>query len=110
MFCLSKRQRKIRADNEDNAPLCSTCSALHLRTILHDGVPQEHPIPLGHLTDILNKYDQCGLCRLLATAIRQTWLLDKMPGIDLTGITCALYAERCGYPKIQNKTLPVLRD
>ncbi|OAX31577.1 hypothetical protein K503DRAFT_72301, partial [Rhizopogon vinicolor AM-OR11-026] len=128
MFCLSKRQRKTRtldsslppssqiaeiptpADNEDGTPLCSTCSALHLRTILHDGVPKEHAIPLGHLTDIFNKYDQCGLCRLLATTIRQTWLLDRMPGIDLTGITCVLYAEPCGYPKIQNKTLPVLRD
>lgn len=128
MFWLSKRQRKTRTqdsslppssqtevistpvDNGDDAPLCSTCSALHLRTILHDGIAEENAVPLGHLTDILNKYNQCGLCGLVASVIRSMWQLDKLPGVDLTGITCILYAEHCGYPKIQNKTLPVLRD
>jgi hypothetical protein len=129
MFCLSKRQRKTHtihsslppssqieqiptsADNDDSAPLCSTCSALNIRAILHDGILEENAVPLGHITDVLNKFDQCGLCRLITTVIRSTWQLDKRRGTDLTGITCTLYAERCGYPKkIQNKTSPAPRE
>ena len=125
MFCLSKRRQKNESslpprsqneeiptpiDNERDAPLCSTCSAIHLRNILYNGLPQESAVPLGHITDIFQKYDQCGLCRLVATVIRRKWQLDRLPDINLTGITCALYAERCGYPKIQNRTLPVTRD
>ncbi|OJA13928.1 hypothetical protein AZE42_01330, partial [Rhizopogon vesiculosus] len=88
--------RRSQRKHEDDDPLCSTCSTLDLHAILKDGIPREHAVPLGHLTDILNKHDQCGLCRLMATLIRRLWQLDKHPGVDLGGITCAMYAEACG--------------
>ncbi|OAX35137.1 HET-domain-containing protein [Rhizopogon vinicolor AM-OR11-026] len=107
MFCLSKRQRRTRAKessldpipssgtkeipNEDDAPLCSVCSALDLRTILQYGVPRKHAIFLGQLTDILDKYDKCGLCRLVTTVVRRQWQLSELPDLDLAEITCALY-------------------
>ncbi|KAJ8585794.1 HET-domain-containing protein [Rhizopogon salebrosus TDB-379] len=82
--------------NDDDAPLCSVCSALDLRAMLHDGVLKERALPLGLLTDIFDKHDQCGLCRLMAIVIRRNWYLDKRPGINIAGITCALYADACG--------------
>ncbi|OJA13926.1 hypothetical protein AZE42_01332 [Rhizopogon vesiculosus] len=81
MFSLSKRRRTWTKD-EDDEDLCSTCSALDLRAILKDSIPQEHAVPLGHLTDILNKQDQYGLCRLIATLIRRLWQLDNNPNVD----------------------------
>lgn len=126
MSCLHRRRRKTRTVDsslhpipsnhtpeippENDAPLCSTCSSLDLRTILHDGVQKEHAIPLGHLTDILDKSNQCGLCNLVAIILRRTWHLDELPGIDITGITCALYASACGYPRIPDYVYPILRD
>ncbi|KAG1840625.1 heterokaryon incompatibility protein-domain-containing protein [Suillus subluteus] len=126
MFCLHRRRRKTRTENpslhpilsnhtpeippENDAPLCSTCSSLNLHTILHDGVQKEHAIPLGHLTDILDKSNQCGLCNLVAIVIRRAWHLDKLPGIDIADITCALYARECGYPRIPDYVSPVFRD
>ncbi|KAJ8593629.1 HET-domain-containing protein, partial [Rhizopogon salebrosus TDB-379] len=100
------------------APLCSTCSALDIRAILHDGVPQTRALPLGHLTDILNKQNQCGLCRLIAFVIRRSWRLDDKPEIDIAGITCALYAEEItvlnvgdrGDPRTSGSAPPVRRD
>lgn len=86
----------MHTDNEDDEPLCSTCSTLDLCAILHDGIPRDHAVPLGHLTDILNKNDQCGLCCLIVALIRHSWQLDNHPGIDLGGITCTLHAEACG--------------
>ncbi|KAJ8583923.1 HET-domain-containing protein [Rhizopogon salebrosus TDB-379] len=88
--------RRTRTKDDDDDPLCSTCSALNLHNILRDGISQEHAVPIGHLTDIFNKHDQCGLCRLITTLIRRLWQLDNYPGIDLGGITCGLYAEACG--------------
>jgi hypothetical protein len=96
--------------NDDDAPLCSVCSALDLRAMLHDGVLKECALSLGLLTDILDKHDQCGLCRLIAIVIRRNWYLDKKPGIDIAGITCALYADACGDLNIPGGVSPVRRD
>ncbi|KAJ8584842.1 hypothetical protein M405DRAFT_826103 [Rhizopogon salebrosus TDB-379] len=59
--------------DEDDEPLCSTCSALGLCSILCDGVPEKHALPLGYLTDILssNEREQCKLCRPIAIRIRR---------------------------------------
>jgi len=78
----------------------------------------ESALPLGHLIDILNKYDECGLCRLIAILIRRSWNLDKMPNINITGITCGLYAEyiavldveECVDLHIPSSALPAHRD
>ncbi|OJA14029.1 hypothetical protein AZE42_06470, partial [Rhizopogon vesiculosus] len=110
IFCISKRQRRTRAKQssldpissngtketpiEDDAPLCSVCSALDIRTILQYGVPRKHAILLGQLTDIFDKYDKCGLCRLVTTVMRRKWQLDELPDVDLAGITCALYTTK----------------
>ncbi|KAG2110065.1 heterokaryon incompatibility protein-domain-containing protein [Suillus cothurnatus] len=126
MFCLHRHRRKARTDAtglhpipsnrtpeiplEDDAPLCSTCSALDLHAILHDGVQTEHAIPLGHLTDIIDKSNQCGLCNLLAIVIRRAWHLDKLPDIDIADVTCALYARECGCPCVPDYITPVFRD
>ncbi|OJA15857.1 hypothetical protein AZE42_11441 [Rhizopogon vesiculosus] len=83
-------------DIEDDEPLCSTCSALDLCAMLREGIKEEHAVLLGHLTDVFNKYDQCGLCRLIATHIRHTWQLDKQPGINIDGRPCSLYVEASG--------------
>ncbi|OAX31347.1 hypothetical protein K503DRAFT_813762 [Rhizopogon vinicolor AM-OR11-026] len=72
-------------DIEDDEPLCSTCSALDLWAMMREGIEEEHPVLLGHLTDVFNKHDQCGFCRLTATHIRHTWQLDKQPGINIDG-------------------------
>jgi hypothetical protein len=88
---------------EDDAPLCSTCSAIDLRAILRYVIPRRHAVPLGHLTNIFDNCDQCGLCRLVTTFIRRMWRLDELPGIDLAGITCALYT-------VESSTLQGLRD
>jgi hypothetical protein len=122
MFCLHRRQRKTHTEDsslhpipsnhtpdtppEYDAPLCSTCSSLNLHAILHDGVPKEHAIPLGHLTEILDKSNHCGLCNLVAIVVRRAWSLDKLPA----SVTCALYALECGYPDIPDYVSPVLRD
>jgi hypothetical protein len=106
MFCSCKRGRRARAKElsldpipsnfpreiptEDDAPLCSVCSTLDLRTILQYGIPKKHAALLGQLADILNKYDQCGLCRLVATGMRRKWQTDELPDVDLAGITCTL--------------------
>lgn len=126
MFCLRRRQRKTRTEDsslhpipsnhtpetppEDDASLCSTCSSLNLHAILYDGVPKEHAIPLGHLSDILDKSNCCGLCNLVAIVVRRAWKLDKLPDIDIASITCALYALECGSPNIPDYVSPVLRD
>lgn len=126
MFCSHRRRRKIRTKDsislpipsnrtpelppENDAPLCSTCSSLDLHAILHDGIPEEHAIPIGHLTDILNKSNQCGLCNLVAIVIRRAWNLDKLADIDISDITCALYARECGYPNIPDYISAVRRD
>lgn len=104
--------------NDADAPLCSTCSALDLHTILLDGVPEEHSLPLGHLTDILDKHDQCGLCRLIGIVVRRSWYLDKMPDTNIDGITCALFSEwiatldteECADLHIPNSVFPVRKD
>jgi hypothetical protein len=106
MFCSSKRRRRTRADEsnlhptpcsqteaihtEDDSPLCSACSALDLRAILQYGIPERHAISLGQLADILDRYDHCGLCQLVATVVRRKWGLDEWSGIDTAGITCSL--------------------
>ncbi|OJA08054.1 hypothetical protein AZE42_10645 [Rhizopogon vesiculosus] len=126
MFCLSNRRRRSRkptpsphiveipiptpADDDDDAPLCSICSALDIHTILQNGLPKKSALPLGNLTDILAKQDQCGLCRLVSIVIQRAWHLDKQPNIDIAGITCALYARECGYPHIPDYIPAVLRD
>jgi hypothetical protein len=83
-------------DIEDDEPLCSTCSALDLRTMLREGIREEHSVALGYLTDVFSRHDQCGLCRLIATHIRRMWQLDKQPGINIDGRPCSLYVEASG--------------
>ncbi|OAX42756.1 hypothetical protein K503DRAFT_796887 [Rhizopogon vinicolor AM-OR11-026] len=115
----SSQTEEISTSNNDaSSPLCSTCSALDLKAILRDGVSQERALPLGHLTDILNKHDQCGLCRLVAIVFRRSWNLDTKPDINIAGITCALYAEwiaaldteECAALHIPSNVLPARRD
>ncbi|OJA14570.1 hypothetical protein AZE42_06366, partial [Rhizopogon vesiculosus] len=119
MFCLFKRRRTTRTQDsslhplpssqaeenliEEDSPLCSTCSTLDLRAILRYAIPRRHAVPIGHLTDIFDKCNQCGLCRLVTTSIRRMWRLDELPGIDLAAITCALYT-------VETSRLKRLRD
>ncbi|KIJ63678.1 hypothetical protein HYDPIDRAFT_175984 [Hydnomerulius pinastri MD-312] len=82
---------------ETDSLLCATCSALDLHHIFHDGIPREESIPLGPLIGILARAEQCSFCRLIKTAFRRTWVLDKQePDVDLTGIDCSLFAMECG--------------
>jgi hypothetical protein len=69
----------------DDDPLCSTCSTLDFYSIIRNGIREDDAVPLGYLTDIIKKRDQCGLCRLIATYFSQC-------GINLRMITCKLYA------------------
>jgi hypothetical protein len=85
MFRLFKHQRTETKVDDD--PLCLVCSALDFRTILRDGIPREHAVVLGHLTDIVKKDNQCGFCRLVS--VNYQYL--SQPGIDLSGTTCRLY-------------------
>jgi hypothetical protein len=97
MFCLPKRRVTQMKDEVGDDPLCSVCSTLDLRAILRNGIREEHAVSLGHLTDILNKHDQCGLCRLIFIGNHPF----RQPVIDLSGFTCTLYTH--GRPSILNK-------
>jgi len=75
----------MRTKVSDDEPLCSSCSALDIYAILRNGIGEDDAVPLGYVTDILKKRDQCGLCRLIAIYFSQC-------GINLSRITCILYA------------------
>ncbi|KAF4568526.1 hypothetical protein EYR40_010066 [Pleurotus pulmonarius] len=83
-------------DQGEAQSLCLTCSELSIHRILRDGVAREAAIPLGPLVTILEKAERCDFCRLVVTAFRRSWLLDKHPDADLSGIECSLFAEECG--------------
>ncbi|KAJ8589457.1 HET-domain-containing protein [Rhizopogon salebrosus TDB-379] len=86
MSYLSKRRGTQMKDEVEDDPLCSVCSTLDLRAILRNGIREVHAVSLGHLTDILNKHDQCGLCRLIFIGNHSF----RQPVIDLSGFTCTL--------------------
>ncbi|KAG1728769.1 heterokaryon incompatibility protein-domain-containing protein [Suillus lakei] len=91
-----RTQADIQGDSIPNAPLCSICSELDLHQILLDGISRDKAIPLGSLSSILKKSDQCGFCHLVSLVVRRTWLLDKFPHSDLSGIECGLFSLDCG--------------
>ncbi|KAG2125741.1 heterokaryon incompatibility protein-domain-containing protein [Suillus clintonianus] len=86
----------LQRDNTPNAPLCSVCAKLDLRQILLEEILMKDAIPLGSLLSILQKSDQCGFCRLVSLVVRRTWLLDKFPDLDLSGIECGLFSMEAG--------------
>ncbi|KAG2124878.1 heterokaryon incompatibility protein-domain-containing protein [Suillus clintonianus] len=86
----------LQRDGTPNAPLCSVCAELDLRHLLLEEVLKENAIPLGSLSSILQKSDQCGFCRLVSLVVRRTWLLDKFPDLDLSGIECGLFSMETG--------------
>ncbi|KAG2135981.1 heterokaryon incompatibility protein-domain-containing protein [Suillus clintonianus] len=83
-------------DITPDAPLCSICAELDLHQILLDDIPRDNAIPLGSLSSILKKSDQCGFCHLVSLVVRRTWILDKFPHLDLSGIECGLFSLDCG--------------
>ncbi|KAG1730528.1 heterokaryon incompatibility protein-domain-containing protein, partial [Suillus paluster] len=98
----------FRRDHTPDAPLCSICAQLNFYQILLDDIPRDKSIPLGFLSSILNKSDQCGFCRLISLVVRRTWLLDKFPHLDLSEVECGLFSLDCGClrePKPEPKKL-----
>ncbi|CCM05326.1 uncharacterized protein FIBRA_07540 [Fibroporia radiculosa] len=64
--------------------------------MLRDGLPRERKAPLGLLTDILKKSEQCLLCRLVTSLLRRCWRLEHHSDVDLSNIQCSIYATGCG--------------
>ncbi|KAG1744125.1 heterokaryon incompatibility protein-domain-containing protein [Suillus paluster] len=86
----------LQRDHTPDAPLCSICAQLDFYQILLDDLPRDKAIPLGSVSSILKKSDQCGFCRLISSVVRRAWLLDKFPHLDLSGIECELFSLDCG--------------
>ncbi|KAG2753386.1 HET-domain-containing protein [Suillus brevipes Sb2] len=86
--------RSATLDNE--ALLCSICTNLDFYQIFLDGIPETEDIPLDHLSSILKKSYQCSFCRLISFHVRRTWMLDKFPHIDISGIECRMFTKPCG--------------
>ncbi|KAG1743925.1 heterokaryon incompatibility protein-domain-containing protein [Suillus occidentalis] len=79
-----------------DALLCSICENLDFYKIFLDGIPETEEIPLDSLSSILKKSYQCNFCRLISFHVRRTWMLDKFPDFDLSGIQCRLLSRSCG--------------
>ncbi|KAG1742780.1 heterokaryon incompatibility protein-domain-containing protein [Suillus paluster] len=76
--------------------LCSICANLDFHQIFLDGIPKAKEIPLGSLSSILEKSYQCNFCRLISFHVRRTWMWDKLPHVDPSGIACGLFSISCG--------------
>lgn len=81
---------------DSGALLCSICEKLDFYKIFLDGIPETEEIPLDSLSSILKKSYQCNFCRLISFHVRRTWMLDKFPDFDLSGIQCRLLSMSCG--------------
>ncbi|KAG1877665.1 heterokaryon incompatibility protein-domain-containing protein [Suillus subalutaceus] len=64
--------------------------------IFLDGIPETEEIPVDSLSSILQKSYQCNFCRLISFHVRRTWMLDKFPDVNLSGIQCRLLSMPCG--------------
>ncbi|KAG1778498.1 heterokaryon incompatibility protein-domain-containing protein [Suillus placidus] len=89
-------QRDHTAMSGSDALLCSVCEKLDLYQVFLDGIPETDEIPLDSLSSILQKSYQCNFCRLISFHVRRTWMLDKFPDVDLSGIQCRLFSMPCG--------------
>ncbi|KAG1777345.1 heterokaryon incompatibility protein-domain-containing protein, partial [Suillus placidus] len=76
--------------------LCSICANLDFYQIFLDGIPDTEDIPLDYLSSILKKSYQCNFCRLISFHVRRTWMLDKFPHVDISGIECRMFTIHCG--------------
>ncbi|KAG6329842.1 hypothetical protein ID866_9248 [Astraeus odoratus] len=85
---------KVKPDHAQT--YCTTCSAISIKQLLRDGLPQSEAVPIGLLLDIMKRSDRCILCRLISTLIRRRWHLDDHPNVDLDGIECSMSARDCG--------------
>ncbi|KAG0694337.1 heterokaryon incompatibility protein-domain-containing protein [Suillus ampliporus] len=89
-------QRDHTATLDNDTLLCSICANLDFYRIFLDGIPEGEEIPLDLLSSILEKSYQCSFCRLISFHVRRTWMLDKLPHVDLSGIECRLFSMPCG--------------
>ncbi|KAG2364525.1 heterokaryon incompatibility protein-domain-containing protein [Suillus spraguei] len=89
-------QRDYTTTFNNDALLCSVCEKVDFYQIFLDGVPETEGIPLDSLSSILQKSYQCSFCRLISFHVRRTWMLDKFPDVDLSGIQCRLLTMPCG--------------
>jgi hypothetical protein len=89
-----QRNHVTTLDNE--ALLCSICANLDFYQIFLDGIPEMEDIPLDYLPSILEKSYQCSFCRLISFHVRRTWMLDKLPYVDISGIQCRMFTKQCG--------------
>ncbi|KAG1825504.1 heterokaryon incompatibility protein-domain-containing protein [Suillus subaureus] len=89
-----QRDHVTTSDNE--ALLCSICASLNFYQIFLDGIPEMEDIPLDYLSSILKKSYQCSFCRLISFHVRRTWMLDKFPHVDISGIECRMFTKHCG--------------
>ncbi|KAG2349437.1 HET-domain-containing protein [Suillus weaverae] len=89
-------QRDHTATSDSDVLLCSVCEKLDFYQVFLDGIPETEEIPLDSLSSILQKSYQCNFCRLISFHVRRTWMLDKFPDADLSGIQCRLLSMPCG--------------
>lgn len=89
-------QRDHAVTLDSDALLCSVCENLDFYRIFLDGIPETEEVPLDSLSSILQKSYQCNFCRLISFHVRRTWMLDKFPDVDLSGIQCRLFSMSCG--------------
>ncbi|KAG1826838.1 heterokaryon incompatibility protein-domain-containing protein [Suillus subaureus] len=89
-------QRAHTVTLDSDALLCSVCEKLDFYRIFFDGISETEEVPLDSLSSILQKSYQCNFCRLISFHVRRTWMLDKFPDVDLSGIQCRLFSMSCG--------------
>ncbi|KAG1782713.1 heterokaryon incompatibility protein-domain-containing protein [Suillus placidus] len=90
-------QRDHTATLNHDISLCSICADLDFYKIFLDGLPEKGKISLGSLSSILEKSNQCSFCRLISCHVRRTWMLDKFPHVDLSGVEFGMFSMNCGY-------------
>ncbi|KAG1754315.1 heterokaryon incompatibility protein-domain-containing protein [Suillus lakei] len=89
-------QRDHTATLGNDTLLCSVCRKVDFYKIFLDGIKETEEIPLDSLSSILQKSYQCNFCRLISFHVRRTWMLDRFPHVDLSGIQCRLFTMDCG--------------
>ncbi|KAG1908865.1 uncharacterized protein F5891DRAFT_30588 [Suillus fuscotomentosus] len=89
-----QRDHASTLDNE--GLLCSICANIDFYKIFLNGIPETEDIPLDHLSSILRKSYQCNFCRLISFHDRRTWMLDKFPHVDISGIERRMFTKHCG--------------
>ncbi|KAG1749223.1 heterokaryon incompatibility protein-domain-containing protein [Suillus lakei] len=94
---IQTRLQRYQITMSDKDPLlCSICANLDFYKIFLDGIPETEEIPLDSLSSILKKSYQCSFCRIIAFHVRRTWILDKFPHVDLSGVKCTMLSDNCG--------------